>query len=180
MLVHGADSSLRLPSPSTFPQNCSPSSPSWSFSCWIQFTFSVLFLVILSTNDVLLCDSLLQDSMAESPPRFSPVSTRHNLIPPPQVSHVLTCPRILPWDLSNDILYWNSQPVPRFYLGSPCYIMCESMLSRFSRVWLFATLWTAACQTPLSMGFSRQEYLERVAMPFSRGSSWPRDGTRVS
>ena len=27
-----------------------------------------------------------------------------------------------------------------------------------SRVQLFATLWTIACQTPLSMGFSRQEY----------------------
>ena len=32
------------------------------------------------------------------------------------------------------------------------------MLSRFSRVKLFATLWTIACQAPLSMGFSRQEY----------------------
>ena len=26
------------------------------------------------------------------------------------------------------------------------------------RVQLFATLWTVACQAPLSMGFSRQEY----------------------
>ena len=32
------------------------------------------------------------------------------------------------------------------------------MLSRFSCVQLLATLWTAACQAPLSMGFSRQEY----------------------
>ena len=32
------------------------------------------------------------------------------------------------------------------------------MRSCFSRVWLFGTLWTLACQTPLSMGFSRQEY----------------------
>ena len=32
------------------------------------------------------------------------------------------------------------------------------MLSRFSCVWLFATLWTVAHQTPLSIGFSRQEY----------------------
>ena len=31
------------------------------------------------------------------------------------------------------------------------------MLSRFSRVRLFATLWTAVRQAPLSMGFSRQE-----------------------
>ena len=43
-----------------------------------------------------------------------------------------------------------------------------------------ATLWTAACQTPLSMEFSRKEYWEWVAMPFSRGSSQPRDQIQVS
>ena len=32
------------------------------------------------------------------------------------------------------------------------------MLSRFSRVQLFATLWTVACQAPLFKGFSRPEY----------------------
>ena len=32
------------------------------------------------------------------------------------------------------------------------------MLSRFSHVWLFVTLWTAAHQAPLPMGFSKQEY----------------------
>ena len=32
------------------------------------------------------------------------------------------------------------------------------LLSCFSLIWLFATLWTIACQAPLSMGFSRQEY----------------------
>ena len=32
------------------------------------------------------------------------------------------------------------------------------MLSRFSHVQLFVTPWTVACHTPLSMGFSRQEY----------------------
>ena len=32
------------------------------------------------------------------------------------------------------------------------------MLSCFSRVQLFVTLWTVVCQAPLCMGFSRQEY----------------------
>ena len=32
------------------------------------------------------------------------------------------------------------------------------MLSCFSCVQLFVTPWTVACQAPLSMGFSRQEY----------------------
>ena len=34
-----------------------------------------------------------------------------------------------------------------------------------SRVWLFATPWTAAYQAPLSMGFSRQEYWSEVPLP---------------
>ena len=52
------------------------------------------------------------------------------------------------------------------------------MLSCFSSVCLFATPWIVAHQAPLAMGFSRQEYW--VAMPSSRGSSWPRDRTQVS
>ena len=52
------------------------------------------------------------------------------------------------------------------------------MLSCFSHVWLCVTLWTIAYQVPLSMGFFRQEYWSRVAMPSSRESSWPRDRTR--
>ena len=41
------------------------------------------------------------------------------------------------------------------------------------------TTWAVACQAPLSMEFSRQEQ-QWVAIPFSRGSSQPRDQTRVS
>ena len=110
--------------------------------------------------------------------------------------------------------------------------MCVCVLSCFCHVRLFATPWTVACQAPLSMGFSRQEYwrgspcpplgdrpnpgieprspeletdaltseppgksmdcslpgssvhgilqariLEWVAIPFSRGSSQPREGS---
>ena len=39
------------------------------------------------------------------------------------------------------------------------------MLSSFSRVRLFATPWTVACQAPLSMGFSRQEYWSGLSCP---------------
>ena len=35
----------------------------------------------------------------------------------------------------------------------------------FSRVWLFATPWTAAYQAPSSMGFSRQEYWSGLPFP---------------
>ena len=37
------------------------------------------------------------------------------------------------------------------------FTKCACMLSHFSHVQFFATLWTVACQAPLSMGFSRQE-----------------------
>ena len=39
------------------------------------------------------------------------------------------------------------------------------------------TPWTVACQAPLSLEFSRQEYWS--GLPF-RGSSWPRDQSQVS
>ena len=34
-------------------------------------------------------------------------------------------------------------------------LLCECMLSQFTRVQLFVTLWTIDCQVPRSMGFSR-------------------------
>ena len=49
------------------------------------------------------------------------------------------------------------------------------MLSHFSHVQLFATLWIVAHQAPLSMGILQARTLEWVAMPSSRGSSQPRD-----
>ena len=48
---------------------------------------------------------------------------------------------------------------------SPKLRHCSSMLSRFSHVCLFATPWTVACQAPLSMGFSRQEYWSGLPCP---------------
>ena len=36
------------------------------------------------------------------------------------------------------------------------------MLNLFSHIWLFVAPWTVACQAPLSMEFSRQEYWNRL------------------
>ena len=41
-------------------------------------------------------------------------------------------------------------------------------------------LWTVAHKAPLFMEFPQARILERVAMPSSWGSSWPRDRTQVS
>ena len=50
-----------------------------------------------------------------------------------------------------------------------CYLLyAESSkvkVKLFSRVRLFATPWTVACQAPLSMGFSRQEYWSGLPFP---------------
>ena len=45
------------------------------------------------------------------------------------------------------------------------FYMCVCVLSCFSRVRLFATLWTVAHQAPLSMVFSRQEYWSGLPFP---------------
>ena len=41
------------------------------------------------------------------------------------------------------------------------------MLSHFSHVWHFVTLWPVACQAPLSMEFLQAEIMVGVAMPSS-------------
>ena len=41
-----------------------------------------------------------------------------------------------------------------------------------SYVWLFATLWTAAHQAPLPMGFSGQEYWSGLPLPYTTSSNY--------
>ena len=48
--------------------------------------------------------------------------------------------------------------------GKPLHVLLL-LLSRISRVRLCATPWTAAYQTPPSMGFPRQEYWSGVPLP---------------
>ena len=48
-------------------------------------------------------------------------------------------------------VFWTHQRVP-------ARAVCLSVLSCFSLLGLFATLWTVAHQAPLSVGLSRQEY----------------------
>ena len=43
--------------------------------------------------------------------------------------------------------------------------MDACMLSHFSHVQLIVPLWTVACQVPLSMGLSRQEYWSGIPYP---------------
>ena len=54
------------------------------------------------------------------------------------------------------------------------------MLSHLSCVQLCANLWSIICQAPLSMEFSRRKYWSGLPVTFFRGSSLPKDRTRVS
>ena len=53
--------------------------------------------------------------------------------------------------------------------------MHACMLSHFSCVRLCVTLWTVACQAPLSMEFSRQEYWS--GLPYPSSGDLPNPGT---
>ena len=44
-------------------------------------------------------------------------------------------------------------------------LLSASAVLSLSRVWLFATPWTVACQTPCPWGFSRQEYWSGLPCP---------------
>ena len=52
------------------------------------------------------------------------------------------------------------------------------VLSRSSHVWLSATLWTVAHQSPLSMGFSKQEYWR--GLPFPPPGNLPYPGIELA
>ena len=54
-----------------------------------------------------------------------------------------------------------------YHLAPLCSCEIEICVSRFRRIQLFATPWTAARQAPLSLKFSRQEYWS--GLPFSSG-----------
>ena len=56
----------------------------------------------------------------------------------------------------------------------PVMLFIMPCVSCSSRVWLFATPWTVACQAPLSMEFSRQKYWS--ALPFPSPGDLPNPG----
>ena len=70
--------------------------------------------------------------------------------------------------------FWNSPhpsgvDMPKFLIWAQFSFYSiktlAHVLSHFSHVWLFVTLWTVAHQAPLSMGFSRQEYWSGLPCP---------------
>ena len=58
------------------------------------------------------------------------------------------------------------------------FLVCVCILSRFSHVQFFVTLWIMACQFSLFVGFSRQEYLS--GLPFSTPGDLPDPGIELN
>ena len=61
--------------------------------------------------------------------------------------------------------FWSDGTVLSWLGVVKLIYVCQSL----SRVRLFATPWTVACQAPLSMGFSRQEYWSGLPCPSPGG-----------
>ena len=80
------------------------------------------------------------------------------------------------------IMLWNEyfsserNPWPWRKLRYQISCICVRMLSCFSRVQPFGTLWPVAYQVPLSMGFSRQEYWN--GLPFLLPWDLPNPGLK--
>ena len=74
------------------------------------------------------------------------------------------------------MIYYMPLLFSLYWTKSPSHTWMWRWVKSLSCVQLFATTWTVAYQVPPYMGFS----LEWVAISFSRGSSQPRDRTRVS
>ena len=72
------------------------------------------------------------------------------------------CPVVFEFQISNNfnMLFPISHVYLEFTFNCECCILSRNLcvLTRFSHVWLCATLWTVAPQAPLSMGFFRQRY----------------------
>ena len=59
----------------------------------------------------------------------------------------------------------NTLQVSLFLITAKWDYLCTNVLSCFSHVQLFTTLWTVAHQAPLSMGFPKQEYWSGLPFP---------------
>ena len=99
----------------------------------------------------------------------------------------LPCPSLYLPELPQTHVHWvrdaiqSSCPLElllSWFLSSLIPKLCYAY--SLSHVWLFVALWTVACQVPLSMEFSRQEYWSRLPFSFPGDHFRPRDWNHIS
>ena len=138
----------------------------WTAACKASLSFSVsqwllklMFIEsVMPSNHLILCHPLLLlPSIFPSIRVFSNESALH-----------IRWPKY--WSFSFNISPSNecsgliSFRMDWFDLFPYLFYAC-CMLRHFNWVWFFVTLWTIACQAPLSMGVSRQEYWRWLPCP---------------
>ena len=112
-------------------------------------------------------DTLCWGNSGKMAPSFS-LEERHNLQP---ARKCLKWPQ-KQWDHHSSQLllfpnYHTHRKMPKVsrYLPVPLNSLHACMLSRFSQVQFFATLWSIDCQSSLSMGFPREKYWSGLPCP---------------
>ena len=98
------------------------------------------------------------------------------------VSWISSTGRQILWPLSHLVkaLHILLQTVKLFFKRAIWNYFPFPFACMLSHVQLFAAPWTVACYGSSGHGILQARVLEWVAIPFSRGSSWPRDRTEVS
>ena len=119
-------------------------------ACFCSWVLSVFFFFFLSS---LFFFAIRRSCLQSSLEQILPPDSRANHRLPVLGKHHFKCNV----EISCSDQPYSSWicPLQRF---KSILAMCACVLSHFSCIQLFATPWTVAHQTPLSMGFSRQEY----------------------
>ena len=83
------------------------------------------------------------------------------------LTHICLIPAVWsrPISFPVSLTTFASFPLAEPFWFSFSVIILLLLLSRFSRVWLCVTPWTAAHEAPPSMGFSSQQYWSGVPLP---------------
>ena len=125
---------------------------------WIICVISLLALYSLWFDKLkwLLSTIIVSYTVFSAPKIFCPLSIHPSLLLISGNHLIFTISIVAPF-LGCCVVGIIHSKVPLGWLLS---LAC--VLSRFSRVWLCAMLWTLALQAPVSMGFSRQEYWSRL------------------
>ena len=105
---------------------------------------------------------------AQDNPGHSPAHIRETFPWSPRSLGLIECRTPLPWPSparsrpSLEQVNWVTVPHSK---QRSSFLVRSCVLSHFSRVQLFVTLWTVAYQAPRSMEFSRQEYWSGLPCP---------------
>ena len=131
--------------------------------------------------------ALQADSLPSEPPRKTPPTptkyTQKQVHTCPQTPELLSKSELwsaLWWDYPN----WPSSLQQTPTSSTLCYEDLSDLISILCSVIqscpIFATPWTVAHQSPLSIGFFQARIWEPVAISFSKEPSWPGDRTLIS